>query len=359
MTTSDKIPDDKIPDDKIPDSSPLRLLSFGELLWDLFEGEERIGGAAFNLAAHAARCGLEAHLLSRVGHDDLGHRALEAARHFDVATDAIQIDPQNPTGTVTVTISQEAGREGQPTYTIHAPVAWDFIAADPDTLEHLTAKPFDVVCFGTLAQRGEVSRASLLQLLDACKTDTLFFDINLRQHYYSKEIVTHGLQHATILKLNDEELPILAAMLYSKPSESLDAAVIHKTFETLERFSENDPIRDTMLDIVDDARSNLLGRPLKSEQQELVDFAHALQRDYPQLRTILITQGSKGCLVVDGDEVTSVPGKPVKVVDSVGAGDAFSAAFLAARLKGHTAQEAAQAGNDLGARIVGIRGAIE
>ena len=297
--------------DTIPDSSPLRLLSFGELLWDLYEGEdERIGGAAFNLAAHAARCGLEAHLLSRVGDDDLGHRALEAARHFDVATDAIQIDSEHPTGTVTVTISHEAGREGQPTYTIHAPVAWDFIAADPDTLEHLTAKPFDVVCFGTLAQRGEVSRASLLQVLDACKADTIFFDINLRQHYYTKEIVIHGLQHATILKLNDEEWPVLARML-------------------------------------------------SIESMSAVAFARILQRDYPQLRTILITQGSKGCLVVDGDEVTTVPGKPVKVVDSVGAGDAFSAAFLAARLTGHTAQEAAQAGNDLGARIVGIRGAIE
>src|SRR5437016_3782694 len=105
---------------KISHPRQKRLLSCGELLWDLFDGGARIGGAACNLAAHAARCGLEAHLLSRVGNDDLGRKACEVMKRLGVATEEVQVDPLHSTGTVTVTLSAT----GQPTYIIHAPVAW-------------------------------------------------------------------------------------------------------------------------------------------------------------------------------------------------------------------------------------------
>lgn len=355
----------------------LRLLSFGELLWDIFSSGdqpgsddpsngaanrvEHIGGAAFNLAANAALCGFEAQLLSRVGTDDLGQRALEAAKQLKVngvnrdGADTIQTDPDHPTGTVTVTL----GPAGQPTYVIHAPVAWDFIAANAETLAKLTATPFDVICFGTLAQRSEVSRHTLQQLLTLLPARHRFFDVNLRQHYYSHEIVEHGLRHATIIKLNDEELPTLSTLLYSETYAS-------------------------------------------KEEQEL-EFARHLLRDYPQLHIVLVTKGADGCLVVErkpdntdktgteenteentekspvedsevedsevedsegrtgGYTVIRVPGIPVdpaKIADTVGAGDAFSAAFLASLLSGHSAAEAARAGNERGAYIVTIRGAI-
>lgn len=285
--------------------TPLRLLSCGEVLWDLFDGERRIGGAAFNLAAHAARCGLEAHLLSRVGNDALGQEALQEVRRLGVAAEDVQLDTLHPTGTVTVALSAA----GQPTYTIHAPVAWDFITADEETLQRLAGYQFDALCFGTLAQRSDVSRASLQRVLEACRAEIVFFDVNLRQQYYTQDIIEQGLAYANVLKLSDEELPILASLL--------------------------------------------CGQPMEAQA-----FAQELQRRYPHLRTILITQGGRGCLVADDGDFFTVPGKAVAVLDAVGAGDAFSAAFLAARLHGKPTIEAVQAGNALGAYVVARRGAV-
>lgn len=281
------------------------VLAFGELLWDVFPDGAHIGGAPFNLAAHAVRCGLATQVLSRVGADDLGRRALAEACRLGVGTDAISVDPQHPTGTVSVSLDAA----GQPTYTIHAPVAWDFIAADPAMLAALRRQRVDAICFGTLAQRSAASRASLRHVLAAFPVAPVFFDVNLRQHFFSRELVEEGLARTTILKLNDSEVTVLAPLL--------------------------------------------CGAPLDEEA-----FAREVQRRYA-VQLVLVTRGARGCLLVErAGAATEIPGCPVTVADAVGAGDAFSAAFLALWLRGKAPVDAANAANELGAFVASRRGAV-
>ncbi len=279
------------------------ILAFGEILWDVFPDGAHIGGAPFNLAAHAVRCGLTAQLLSRVGADDLGSRALAEAQRLGVGADFVPADAQHPTGTVTVQLSPE----GQPTYTIHTGVAWDFITADAAKLQAL---PVDAICFGTLAQRSATSRASLRCVLEIFPSAPVFFDVNLRQQFYSRELIAEGLQRTTILKLNESEVEVLSELL--------------------------------------------LGTRLAEET-----FARKIQEQYPGVQIVLVTRGAHGCLLVErAGLATAMPGRPVKVADAVGAGDAFSAAFLAFWLRGHPPVEAAQVANELGAFVASRRGAV-
>ena len=279
------------------------LLAFGEILWDVFPDGAHIGGAPFNLAAHAVRCGLEAQLLSRVGADDLGRRALAEARRLGVGTDLVKTDSQHPTGTVTVQLSAE----GQPSYTIHTDVAWDFITAEPARLKE---QRVDAICCGTLAQRKAVSRASLKQVLDTFSAAPVFLDVNLRQTFFSRELVEEDLARTTILKLNDSEVIVLSALLF--------------------------------------------GMWLDEEA-----FARRIQQRYPTVQIVLVTRDARGCLLVERcGAATEIPGRPVKVADTVGAGDAFSAAFLALWLRGRPSVEAATVANELGAFIASRRGAV-
>ena len=280
------------------------IVSFGEMLWDLFQDQAHIGGAPFNLAAHAVRCGMAAQLISRVGTDELGRHALAEAARLDVGTGGVQVDAAHPTGTVTVRLSPE----GQPTYTIHAPVAWDFIVADAAMLHSLQKRRLGVICFGTLAQRHAVTRASLQQLWQTFPAVPGFFDVNLRQNFYSRALVDEGLQHAAVLKLNDGEAAVLSELL--------------------------------------------LGRHLPGRE-----FARELLSHYP-VHIVLLTLGARGCIVVDRTGATEVAGRAVNVADAVGAGDAFSAAFLAFWLRGRSSLEAAIMANELGAFVASRRGAV-
>ena len=285
-------------------SGPIKLLSFGEVLWDIIDDRPYIGGASFNLAAHAARCGLDAYLLTCVGADDLGRRALAEIDRMNVRRQYIQTDHQHPTGTVTVKLSAD----GQPAYVIHKNVAWDSINVRKDMLAGLVAENFNVVCFGSLAQREAVSRASLMSVLEELKGVPTFFDVNLRQKYYSRELLMASLPYATILKLNDSEVKIIADLLF--------------------------------------------GRIMTPTA-----LARAMQDKFP-VRVILITMGAQGCAVIEGGAVEICPVHQVAVADTVGAGDAFSAAFLAGWLRGKTAIEAATMGNLLGAFVASRSGAI-
>ena len=284
--------------------APIKLLSFGEVLWDIIDDQAYIGGAPFNLAAHASRCGLDAYLLTRVGADDLGRRALAEIDRMNVHRQYVQTDQRHPTGTVTVRLSAD----GQPSYDIHQNVAWDFIDMRKDALAGLVAANFKVVCFGSLAQREAASRASLMNVLEGLKGVPVFFDVNLRQNCYSRELLMASMARATILKLNDSEVKILADLLF--------------------------------------------GRNMTA-----TEFAQAMQDKFP-VRVILITMGEQGCAIIEGGAVEICPVRPVAVADAVGAGDAFSAAFLAGWLRGKTAIEAAEMGNLLGAFVASRRGAI-
>jgi len=283
----------------------LDLVAFGEILWDVIDGQAHIGGAPFNLAAHAVRCGLRAAVVSRVGEDRLGRDALAEMDRLGVDRRWTAVDPLRPTGTVTVRL-----KGGQPTYTIHKGVAWDFIEAAGASLEALAAERPRVFCFGTLAQRNAVSRATLFRLLDRFAFTEVFYDVNLRQTFWSAETVAAGLERATLVKVNDDEARTLGGLLFEGACEP-------------------------------------------------EAFARAVLDRYP-VRAVIVTLGADGCLVCerDKDEVVRCPGIRVEVVDAVGAGDAFSAAFLSAWLKGTPAAEAALAGNRRGAWVAAHRGAV-
>ena len=269
----------------------LDVLAFGEVLWDMIDGVPHLGGAPFNLAAHAAKCGLGAAIVSAVGRDELGRRAVAEARRLGVATDFIEEHPSLPTGTVNVSLDAH----GIPSYEIVKPVAWDEISGkDNDAAPR-------AFCFGTLAQRSPVSAATLTRLVASLPDSTLvFFDVNLRQDFWSRELVERGLERTDILKVNDDEMRALG-------------------------FAPD-----------------------------------ALFARFPRLSTIVETRGAAGCVVTPrGGAPFSSPAMPDgPVVDTVGAGDAFSAAFLAAVLRGDSLEAAAAAGNRRAGQVAARAGAI-
>ena len=176
------------------------ILGLGEILWDLLPAGRQPGGAPFNFTFHCHQLGWPAVPISRLGNDDLG-QALRAEVHGRALPDGfLQTDGDHPTGTVGVTIDPD----GQPTYTIHAPVAWDFLAWTDD-LAMLIAQS-RALCFGTLAQRHPVARATIQEMLrhaNACGV-LVVLDLNLRQQYYSREVIENSLRQARWAKLNDD-----------------------------------------------------------------------------------------------------------------------------------------------------------
>jgi fructokinase len=276
----------------------MKVLSFGEILFDIIEGEKYIGGAPLNFAAHAGKCGAQVSVVSKVGKDELGELALENVAKLGVRADYIGVDANHPTGTVKVSL-----QNGQPSYLINEPVAYDFIVCD--TNEELS---FDVFYFGTLAQRNECSRASLYSLLAELDVKHVFYDVNLRQHFYSEEILRGSFGFCNILKLNNEEVITISKLLYG---EKLTIASF------MEKISE--------------------------------EFAIPL---------IVVTAGALGCHVFDHGKISFVKGYSVKVADTVGAGDAFSAAFVYHYINHHNSLKAADIANQLGAFVASCNGPI-
>ena len=259
------------------------IAGVGELLWDLLPSGKQLGGATLNFAFHAAQFGCRSAVVSAVGNDPYGLQILEKLQEAQLST-AYEQQNDYPTGTVDVRLDAR----GVPSYTIHKPVAWDFIAWN-EGLERL-APQLDAVCFGTLGQRGETSAATIRKLLSHVNKQCLkVFDINLRQDFYSEETVRASLEQADILKLNEDELPVVAGML------SLHG----------------------------DADSQL-------EQ---------LRQRY-DLRYIVYTLGSRGSRVTAPDDFSVMETAKVEVADTVGAGDSFTAAFVAGILQGRPLHEA-------------------
>lgn len=280
----------------------MKAISFGEILFDIIEGHPYLGGAPLNFAAHLARCGAESYIFSRVGEDKLGEQAIQMIRELGIKTDLIQTDPKHSTGTVAVVLDK-----GQPDYTIHENAAWDFIEAEPAE-EIMEVNEFDFFYFGTLAQRNAKSRETLMDLLMYAQADQIFYDVNLRKGYYNREILHWSVGLCTILKLNDEEVDVLGEMLFKK-------------------------------------------------RMEPEDFARAVEEEY-EVETIIITAGAKGCYVFEGGDFSFVKGYPAQVQDTVGAGDAFSAAFMYHYFHTQDALQAADVANRLGAYVASSRGPI-
>ena len=182
-----------------------RVIGVGEVLWDLLPAGPQLGGAPANFAYHAHALGASASLVTRVGTDDLGRAILNRFEPLVFAPETMQVDEVAPTGTVTVTLSGE----GIPSYTIHDNVAWDHLSVTTAALD--AVRGADAICFGSLAQRHDRSRNTIQSLVGAAPARALrVFDINLRQDYFSRDVIEQSLLLASVLKLNEDELRELA-----------------------------------------------------------------------------------------------------------------------------------------------------
>ena len=185
--------------------SDARVIGIGETLWDLFPDGAVWGGAPANVACHAACLGGVAVMVSRVGQDDLGDRGVATLESLGVDCRHVQRDGLHLTGTVSVSL----GPAGDASYEFAADAAWDHLAWDPG-LGPLAAGAA-AVCFGTLGQRAATSRTTIRRFLQEARGALRLFDVNLRQHFHSPEVIRESLALANALKLNDEELPTVAA----------------------------------------------------------------------------------------------------------------------------------------------------
>lgn len=251
---------------------PIIAIGLGEVLWDLLPSGMTLGGAPANFAYHMDLHGANGVVLSRVGTDDLGDQIVSSLADLGLSAANVQRDPENPTGTVTVHLdsSQTA------TYTIHESVAWDHIQFS-DGVHELSARA-NVVCFGSLCQRSKISRDTIRRVVSTTPHHAVrVFDVNLRQKYYTREVIDESFRLANVVKLNDEELPVVSSLLGVSGPESV---VIRRLVDGYE------------------------------------------------LRLFVLTRGENGSTLVTATERSDLPGASIDVVDTVGAGDAFTAATV-------------------------------
>jgi fructokinase len=267
------------------------MVGIGEILWDFLPEGKKLGGAPANFAYHANGLGAEGVVVSCVGEDALGHEIVNSLARLGLTTEFIFIDSLHPTGTVQV----ELDENGVPTFTIHEDVAWDYLPATQELME--LARRAEVVCFGSLAQRSEISQDTIRAFLEETRSGALrVFDINLRQSFYSPQVVEYSLSLANVFKLNEGELHAVSHLL------ELDGDV---------------PV---LLELL-------------TEQYGL--------------KLIALTRGDKGSLLFSEGQVSDHPGIPVHVVDTVGAGDAFTAALMLGMLRDFSLDKI----NDLSNRV--------
>jgi fructokinase len=277
------------------------IVGLGELLWDLLPAGAQPGGAPANFAYIASLLGNKGIPASRLGQDSLGADAIRRLAELGLSTEFIQKDADHPTGTVNV----EVDRAGQPRFEVAESAAWDFLEWTPQWQN--LAQQADAVCFGSLAQRSERSRATIHRFLLALRRSTVrVFDVNLRQKFYSKEVLAESVKLATIVKLNHEELPKVMSLL-----------------------------------------------DLETRGEE----ASARQLLSHEVKLVCVTRGSGGSLLVSADERSEHPGFKVKVADTVGAGDAFTAALVHGYLRGTSLAQINETANRVGAWVASQSGA--
>lgn len=249
----------------------LKIVSVGEVLWDMLPDGRHLGGAPANFAYHTHSLGAQTSLVSRVGKDLAGDDILSQFRAWQLPGNFVQVDAVAETGRVTVTLDQA----GVPQFTIHEPAAWDFIELTSDAFA--AASQANVICFGSLAQRRIKSRQAIQQLVAATSPEALrIFDINLRQQFYSREVIVKSFEMANVIKLNDTELTTLTPMF------DLNLRLETAVEELARRFD---------------------------------------------LRAVAVTCGSLGSFLFQHGRWSYLKSKPIEVADTVGAGDAFNAAL--------------------------------
>ena len=276
------------------------IICYGEVLWDIFpNGLRKIGGAPLNVALRLKSMGFDSGLITKVGDDSLGKELIDYVGGQELQIDTFQVDKVHKTGEVIVHLDTS----GTASYSISEDVAWDYIELT-EKIKNKVGKA-DAFIFGTLAARSDISRTTLIELLDVAKFRVL--DVNLRPPHYSKEILEIVLQKADFIKLNDEEL-----------------------FEIVQ----------------------LLGFKSKDEKTCIAYLAEKFKT-----KQICVTKGSKGAILFDNGIFYNHNGYKIQVVDTVGAGDTFLATLLTRILKGKEPEEALDYASALGAMVAGSQGA--
>jgi fructokinase len=281
--------------------SKYKIAGIGELLWDMLPQGKQLGGAPCNFAFHALQAGCDAYFVSAVGSDKEGEEILQVIDRLDLPASYIQTTNHFPTGTVTLKLNNS----GIPDYTIYEDVAWDNIEFS-DGIKSL-AQEVDAVCFGSLAQRNKVSRNTIIQFLKVTKPDCLrVFDINLRQSFYNQEIIEKSLNLSNVLKLNDDELLIVSEYFGYQGDE-------------------------------------------ESRLKQLADNF--------QLMLIAYTKGSKGSLLFTKTEKSYCAVPTIKVAETVGAGDSFTAILISGMLNKMKLEEIHSAATNVAAFVCTMHGA--
>lgn len=283
----------------------MRVLSVGEILWDVFPGQELLGGAALNFCANVRRLGDECVLMTGVGKDRRGQLACERMRSLDLRTDFVEVVNGAPTGIARV----ETDPDGEPKFTIKRPAAYDRLTITPQMLDTARNLDIDWLYFGTLLQTEPAIEAVTNELAHLSPSIRCFYDINLREGQWNFPLIQRLCQIASVLKLNESEAKTLSG-LSGTPSEGF----------SLEKFCPR--------------------------------WASAYGLD-----VICVTLGEAGCYVYDKGSVVMAPGYPVDVCDTVGAGDAFAAAFLHGYHHGWPMLKTAGFANAAGAVVASRAGA--
>ena len=270
------------------------VVGLGEALFDCLPDGRKLGGAPANFAYHVSQFGLNGWAISAIGDDELGEEIVETFEK--VGVDHIFPVVEQPTGTVKVTLDSK----GIPQYEICLGVAWDNVPLTKEMLD--VAKRAEAICFGSLAQRSQKSRETIHAFMEAAPKEALrVFDINLRQNWYTAEVISESLNRANVLKINDEELDAVATMLLGVPS--VPGKLIAENPE----------------------KTRLVCRDLIAKYD---------------LKMLILTCGATGSYVFTDTEESYVATPKVTVADTVGAGDSFTATFVAQILLGKSIRQA-------------------
>ncbi len=292
----------------------MKILAFGEILFDIFDGSEKLGGAPLNFCSDMVKLGAKGYILSALGSDRLGSNAIAAMDNIGVDYSLSNTESLFGTGSCIVTTDDD----GNASYELVEGVAYDHITVSDEEISRINAEDFDVFYFGTLAQRNISSKATLDKIFASCSFKNVFFDINIRRMYYSNDIIKAGLERATILKINYSECELLCNMGFC-----------------MTRFGD------------------------KSDNESLRAIAAELCENY-SIETVIITLDKDGACAYrhSTGEFCRSDKADGEVISTVGAGDAFSACFIYNYVDGKDLATCVERANILGDYTVGYLEAI-
>lgn len=281
----------------------MKVLGFGEVLWDKIENKLSIGGTVFNFIAHCKKLGAETYFISAVGNDDLGKKTLSIIRSKGIHDDLIKTVDAS-----TCIVKVSVDKSGAPSYYLDDFTSWDSITIKDSDLHLINEMEFDYFCFGTLAQRSTINVKSLKTIFDNCNFKNIFYDINIRLHHYNKSKIEYSMQKCDILKMNRDELKEVKRLFGFKEKDyKVLTNKIHKEFN---------------------------------------------------ISIVCITEGESGAYISSRNNFIFCPGYKVNVNDTVGAGDAFSAALITRLYEGYSIKGACDFACRMGAVVASLRGAI-